>query len=248
MPTPRHLREAPITEAIVDFRVRARAAFAPKDFDRIKPEVSKQFPRLDESRSGKVTFQLSPVGATPPVIEDLGFQGLVFRSADDKTLVQFRTDGFTLNRLRPYTSWNEIFPIALGLWNLYSSVARPDAVIRLATRYVNQIALPPDLRDFDDYLRAAPRIPPEIPQYMTAFFARTTVHDPERDLAAHIVQALETDAANRKVTLILDIDAYCEGSWQADDPEIEAKFRELHDFKNLIFFNTVTDETLRQFE
>src|SRR5579859_7697680 len=111
MPTPRHLREAPITEAIIDFRVKSRAGLDPAVFSGVRPSLADRFPRLNEQRGGKITFEFAPGAATPPVTEDLGLQGLFFRSADEKMIAQFRTDGFTLNRLRPYTSWNELFPL-----------------------------------------------------------------------------------------------------------------------------------------
>src|SRR5262249_50624374 len=109
MPIARHLRDAPITEAIIDFRVKARSAFDPKEFNRLKPELLARFPKMDEARFGSITFQFPPTGATPPVMEAQGLQGVLFRSADEKLVTQFRTDGFTLNRLKPYSSWEELF-------------------------------------------------------------------------------------------------------------------------------------------
>ena len=35
--------------------------------------------------------------------------GYVFTSADGKQVVQYRLDGFTFSRLRPYTRWEEVF-------------------------------------------------------------------------------------------------------------------------------------------
>jgi uncharacterized protein (TIGR04255 family) len=247
MPAPRHLREAPITEAIIDVRVKARSGFQPREFEKIKPEVSRLFPESEEQTGGVFTFQLAPTGVQPPVVQDLGFQGYVFRTTDKKLLAQFRADGFTLNRLRPYTSWEELFPIALDLWKLYCSAASPEGVSRLAVRYINRIVLPSDLGEFSRYLRAAPVVPEELPQTVTAFQSRTTIQDTGRGLAAHVAQAFGTDAESQK-TLILDIDAFCEGAWAPSDPEIAGIFGRLREFKDLIFFNSLTDETLRQFE
>ena len=247
MPAPRHLREAPITEAIIDIRVKARPDFQPKDFEKIKPEVSRLLPESEEQRGGVFTFQLAPTGVQPPVVQDLGFQGFVFRSSDKKLLAQFRPDGFTLNRLQPYTSWEELFPIALDLWRSYCSAATPEGVSRLAVRYINRIVLPSEVVEISRYLRTAPVVPEELPQTVTAFQSRITIQDPRRGLAAHLAQALGTDAKSQS-TLILDIDAFCEGAWAPSAPEIEGIFGQLREFKNLIFFGSLTDETLRQFE
>ena len=246
MPAPRHLREAPVTEAIIDIRVKARPDFQPKEFEKIKPDASRLLPESEEQTGGVFTFQLAPTGVQPPVVQNLGFQGYVFKASDKKLLAQFRADGFTLNRLRPYSSWEELFPIALDLWKLYCSAANPAGVSRLAVRFINRIPLP-DSGEFSRYLRAAPAVPAEMPQNVTAFMTRTTIQDPSRGLSAHVAQALGTDAESQRV-LILDIDAFCEGAWAPADPEIAGIFERLREFKNLIFFGSLTDETLRQFE
>jgi uncharacterized protein (TIGR04255 family) len=247
MPTPRHLREAPILEAIIDLRVRARQGFQPKEFGRLKGQLSDRFPRVIEQHSGTVTFQFTPTGVQPPVAEDRGFQGFIFGSSDEKIRAQFRIDGFTLNRIKPYTSWDQLFPLALELWKLYCSVANPEAVTRLALRYINHIVLPADMGDFDEYLMMAPAVPAELPQAVSAFFTRTTIHDPDRGLAAHVAQAFGT-ASEARNTLILDIDAFREGRWAPADPEIEATLGQLRVLKNLIFFNSLTEKTLRKLE
>ncbi len=247
MPQPRHLRSAPITEAIIDLRVKANPELHVEQFSSLRSTLSNRFPKVEERRGGRITFQFS---ATPPkpTVEDLGPQGLFFKSADEKLIAQFRLDGFTLNRLKPYTSWEELIPIAMELWTVYCETASPQAVTRLALRYINHVPLPPDLTDFDKYLRAAPTVPSELPQDVSAFFSRVTIHDPDKDLAAHIVQTLEIDPEKRNFILLLDIDAFREVHLSPADPDIITTFTYLHDFKNLVFFNLLTEEILRRFE
>jgi uncharacterized protein (TIGR04255 family) len=247
MPAPRHLRAAPILEAIIDFRVKARRDFEPREFEQLKGHLSARFPYVSEHIGGTITFQLTPTGVQPPMMEKGGFKGLVFRSQDEKLLAQFRIDGFTLNRRKPYTSWDELRPVALDLWRLYCSVARPEGVTRLALRFINQIVLPPEEADFGRYITMPPVIPPELPQAVSGFLTRTTIHDREQSLAAHVVQSFGTDSESRMV-FVLDIDAYREGAWTPSDPGIEATLEALRALKNLIFFNGLTETTLRQFE
>ncbi len=247
MPQPRHLQSAPITEAIIDLRVKARPGFSAQEFSSLKPTLADSFPKVEERRGGKVTFNFSPVGAEPPALEDLGPQGYFFKSSDEKLVAQFRIDGFTLNRLKPYTSWEQLRPVAVGLWQQYCSVAFPEAVTRIALRYINHVPLPSDFSDFACYLRAAPPVPPELPQQVSAFFSRITIHDRERFLVAHIAQVLDRDPANR-IRLILDIDAFKEVDISPKDLDLEAGLAQLHEFKNMIFFNHLTEEMLRHFE
>lgn len=248
MPRPRHLRNAPITEAIIDFRVKARAGLRAEEFGHLKTTLAERFPRMDERRGIETRFEIVEGKGRPTTVKDLGLQGYFFKTADERNIAQFRTDGFTFNRLKPYTSWEDIFPIAMDLWGLYCDVAKPELVTRLALRYINHIPLPPSVKDFSEFLRAAPVIPPELPQYLSRFLTRITIHDPERNLSAHVGQALETDAAARTIKVILDIDAFTQGEFRPHDPTIPETFEQLRHFKNEIFFSSLTEEALRLFE
>ena len=248
MPTPRHLKNAPITEAIIDLRVKARPDLRAEELAAVKNQVSTRLPKVEEMRGLQATFQVLKGEGQPPVVQDLGLQGYLFKSQDEKVIAQFRIDGFTLNRLRPYTSWEDIFPQAMELWRLYLEVAKPLAVTRLALRYINHVPLPAGVEKFENYLRAAPVIPSELPQYVSSFLTRVTIHDPEASVSAHVTQALQPTTDTHRLTVILDIDAYKEADLSPEDPAIERTFSQLRASKNLIFFNSLTDETLRQFE
>jgi uncharacterized protein (TIGR04255 family) len=244
----RHLRNAPIMEAIVDFRVKADPAFRPEAFASLQTQLSSRFPKMDDYRGLQATFGMIQGRGQPPVVQDLGLQGYVFKTADEKTIAQFRVDGFTFNRLRPYTSWQELFPQALDLWHLYARVSRPEVITRLAVRYINRIMLPAGAITFEPYLRAAPVVPPELPQSISSFLTRVTISDSQTDIAAHVAQALEANTAEQHLIVILDIHTYKQSEFAIDDPIIEQTLQQLRDFKNTIFFNSLTEETLRQFE
>jgi uncharacterized protein (TIGR04255 family) len=248
MPDPRHLRNAPITEAIIDFRVKARTGFRSEEFSSLRTPLAERFPKVDEHRGLQATFEMIKGQGQPPVVRDIGLQGYFFKTPDGKTIAQFRVDGFTFNRLHPYTSWQELFPQAMELWRLYSSISKLEVITRLAVRYINRIVLPPGAVVFENYLRASPVIPPELPQHIRGFLTRVTIYDPERDNAAHVAQALETRTPEHQLAVILDIDAYKQREFSTDDPMIEQTFEQLRAFKNLIFFNSLTDNTLREFE
>ena len=248
MTTPRHLRNAPITEALIDFRVKAQMGFRPEDFSGLKMRLAEQFPKMEERRGHQATFEVIKGQGQPPVMKDLGLHGYFFKTSDGKAIAQFRVDGFTFNRLRPYTSWEEIFPQAMELWRLYSNICKPEVVMRLAVRYINHIVLGPGTVDLETYLRSAPVIPQELPQHVRGFLTRVTIYDPEKDIAANVIQALQESRPGSQLAVILDIDAYKEREFSTDDPNIEQTFEQLRAFKNLIFFNSLTEYTLRGFE
>lgn len=245
MSTPRHLNNAPITEAILDVRVKASRGFDPADFSSLRSELQAEFPKVQERKAARFQFQVP--STQPPAVEELGLQGFFFKSDDEKLIAQFRTDGFTLNRLKPYTSWIDIFSRAQQLWQLYVNTARPEAAVRLALRYINHIQLPSELDGLGIYMRVPPKIPRELPREISAFFYKVTINDIQRQLSAHIVQSVEV--LNGR-TLLLDIDAFynVDPDWAPSDPRVFEVLGRLHDFKNEIFFNLLTEEALRRFE
>ena len=247
MPNPRHLENAPITEALFDIRVKANPTIEVESFSQLIEVLADRLPIVEKQISGSITIDLPPSSPKPGVVKDTGVQGYFFRSDDGTLVAQFRIDGFTLNRLRPYTSWETLRPLTLDLWHMYYNLARPEAVTRLAMRFINHMPLTEE-GDLGRYLRAAPTIPQELPQLLSSFLTRVTIHDNANYLSAHIRQALETDPARRKATIIFDIDAFREVSLEPTSSEIGVIFDQLRDFKNRIFFNYLTDEFLMRFE
>lgn len=244
----RHLSKAPITEALIDWRVKARADLRAEDFESLKQVLVGRFPKVDERRGMHARFEIVEGEPKTPLFEDLGFQGYFFKSDDELTIAQFRVDGFTLNRLRPYTSWGELFPLALDLWRHYVSVAEPEVVVRLAVRYINHVPLPQQLTRLDAHLTAAPAVPPGLPHQLVGFLTRLTINDASTGISAHVAQAVEPAAGGQNPALILDIDAFKADEFEANDPVIETTFADLRAFKNLVFFNSLTEETLEQFQ
>jgi uncharacterized protein (TIGR04255 family) len=227
--------------------VKARAGFQPEEFSNLKTKLANQFPNVQERRIQQTKLEVIKGKPQPPVVQDLGFQGYFFKTHDQKTIAQFRIDGFTFNRLRPYTSWEEIFPQAMELWRLYANVCKPEAIMRVAVRYINQIAMRGGA-DLEIYLKTAPIIPQELPQHIRGFLTRITIYDPNKDIAANVIQALQESKPGSELAVILDIDAYKEREFSADDPNINQTFEQLRAFKNLIFFTHLTENTLRGFE
>lgn len=248
MPKPRHLKSAPIHEAIFDIRVKARSEFQVEEFEELKETLSEKFPLSQERYSKNITWKISSSEVDPPEVKDLGLQGLFFRSQDEKTLAQFRIDGFTLNKLNPYSSWAELFPIMLELWAEYDSIAKPELVTRIATRFINRIPIVEDGLDFDDYLMAAPKIPPDLPQTLSSFSSKVTIDDTDHSIAAHVSQSFAPNPSGEGIIITLDIDAFQFVDLSPQDDKLVENFGLLHEFKNDIFFNYVTEKTLGLFE
>lgn len=246
MAEPRHLENAPIREAIVDIRVKARPSLNAEDLSVLQSQVVDRFPKAEKQQF--FTAIVKPKKGQ--VTTEGRYVGIVCRSADGLEVVQFRVDGFTFNRLRPYTRWKSIWPTAFGLWKMYFAVAKPEAITRMALRYINQ--LEPKQHHIGDVLTIPTPCPPGLDVSITKYSSKVTVRSIQLPgLAAHIAQALDQKPESAEAVLLLDIDAFQSFnllSEDATDQKIQESFGRLHEFKNHIFFSSLSDEMIGDFE
>lgn len=240
----RHLRNAPIREALVDIAVKIRPETQLDLLASLQALIGEEFSIRQEIRSAEVEVDLTQ--ETNKVINTP--VGYMFRTSDQKRVVQFKLNGFTFNWLRPYTDWNDLRAHALRMWQIYSEALQPEKVTRLALRYINQLELPIPAGDFSEYLAAQPNIPPALPQKVSNFFTRVAIHDDLTDCGAIITQVYEGLVNPKVFPLILDIDASKSVSLPSNAEEIWTILDQLRDFKNRIFFESLTEDAVRIFE
>jgi uncharacterized protein (TIGR04255 family) len=245
----RHLNNAPITEAIIDFRVKLSSEFKAEAFLKVKKTIGDRFPKVQERKLFSSHLRFKKGEPQPPFSEYLGVQGYFFKPEAEKKVAQFRIDGFTFSRLKPYTNWEEMFAEAKELWGIYCGIARPEAATRLAVRYINHINIPLPIDDLSKYFTASPKIPDNIPGVIRGFLSKIIVYDQEVDVSTNIVQALEKSTKpDKHITVVLDIDSYKIVDFSLTNDEMWDIFGNLRNIKNQIFFNSITNETARLFE
>jgi len=245
----RHLNNAPITEAIIDFRVKLPSEFKVETFLELKKTIGDRFPKVEDRILFSSQIKIKKGEPQPPSSEYHGVHGYFFRQEDDKKVAQFRIDGFTFSRLKPYTYWEEMLEEAKELWGMYCEIAQPEAVTRLAVRYINHINIPLPIDDLSDYFTASPKFPDNVQGVISGFLSKVVVYDQELDVATNIVQALEKSIKpDKHITVVLDIDSFKTGDFNVSNGEMWDIFANLHNIKNQIFFNSITDETARLFE
>lgn len=245
----RHLGRAPITEALIDLRAALPDDFGVERFAQLRDRIGERYPTHEEQRLFKTTLAFQPSQQLVPANTELGLHGYLYKTADNLTIAQFRRDGFTLNRLRPYTRWDELFPEARNLWRLYAEVAGIREFTRVATRFINHLKVPAaPTPEYGRYLTSIPTAPHGAPQSPVGFLSRVESRDPATDLHAIVTQATEPTVEPGLVTIILDIDVYKLGSFKPDDASLDEVFRALHVMKNDIFFGAITEAAAEEHE
>lgn len=236
----RHLLKAPISEALIDVRVQPRADFQAQSFLSLREELSPRFPNAEERRG--VTLQLafggrdvSPKGevVSHPV------DGVFFRSGDGKVVAQFRADGFTFNRLRPYTSWGEIVPVATELFTKFLTISNPRLVTRVATRFINHLTLPS--RNFGRYLSVPPHGVSGVAGDINGFINHVSVRHAS-GATVNFTQALDQPGGQIGPTILVDVDVFLAGEFESNPAALTETLPMLHDLKNSAFFAAITDD------
>lgn len=239
-----HLGNAPIKEALIDIRVTATASV--DNLDSSYDQFSSDYPKREEIHRRTFGINISPTSDLASTVNQETL-GIKYTSNDEKRVVQFRTDGFTFSWLEPYSDWTALRDEAKRIWLIYLSVSKSEAVSRIAVRYLNVMKIPKPIVDFAEYLAKPPEVPEGLPQGVSSFLTRMTIHEAKKSLNCAITQALESIQED-DITIILDIDAFKVLNYDPVDQKLWEDFEALHDFKNDVFFRSVTDKTLELFK
>jgi len=242
----RLLNKAPIVEAVIDFRVQLNSKATVSALKDLHSRIKSDYPNTGEHRRWQGTFDIKPGQVPTSRAEDLGVTGYIFKSSDSKQIVQYRLDGFAFSRLTPYPKWDIVKAEAARLWEIYSSVGI-EKVTRVATRYINKVDIPLPVTKLEDYLTGLPSAP-TLNLGLTSFLNRLQVKEASQEFDAIITQVLQPPSNPAVVSVVLDIDAYKQASFEAPFTKAWETLENLRKFKNELFFNLITEKTAKLFE
>jgi uncharacterized protein (TIGR04255 family) len=243
---PTRLQNPPIKEALIDLRVSLPPTTTVENLAAFHKAISSTYPQSQEHVALSHTFGFGADGKAQVNATERQHLGFICRSADQLQVAQARLDGFTLNRLFPYTHWEKFSGEARALWSEYVEVAHPVEVQRIAVRYINRIELLAGA-DLKDYFRTLPVLSPDLPQKVSNVFMRIQVPK-AKGRGAVITMAVENDGPPKTpgaVAIIFDVDASDESHFSPDDAAIWKTLEELRDLKNEIFFSSLTESVLK---
>jgi len=242
MANKRHLKNAPIIEAIVDIQVKSLPESYLQTLKAIHAAIADKYPEELEHRKMQTTIRL---GETEARTEHslIGYRHI----SENKTQVFLATlNGFTFSRLRPYETWESFRKEALALWELYANTVNPELITRVALRYINRLEIPFPGESFDKYLTSPPNLSPNISQAIGSFLTRIIIPEPALYATAVITQAMDPlfSKDTRTAPVILDIDVFKEGEFTKEETW-GAIIDQLRELKNKIFFESITEEMAR---
>jgi uncharacterized protein (TIGR04255 family) len=172
-----------------------------------------------------------------------------FVTADERQVVQVRSQGFSFNRLAPYSTLDDYLPEIRRVWESFVDFAAPVRVELIRLRYINRIPLPaadgaaaPDL-----YVQMSPRLPGDDRLSRTAFLSQQVAVETATGNNATIILASQPAEAEG-VPVVLDIETSRAQPIEPNDWEsIISCIESLRELKNAIFFNSLTPRCMELF-
>jgi uncharacterized protein (TIGR04255 family) len=191
------------------------------------------------------SFNESSVTTLPPNRALIGYR---LDSRDRRDVVQIRVDGFTFSRLPKYETFDRMREEAQRLWAAYTTCMRPEAITRVAVRYINVMELPVGGFPLSEFLTAPPSLPTSLPQAFSSFLERVVFQDPSTGASVILTQAFEGAAGDGRYPVTLDIDAFRDREFDPNDPGIWTFLEALRALKNRVFFESITERTAELYE
>lgn len=240
----RHLNNAPIKEALIDFRVRPGAGLT---FDKLQAAIGGRFTGYYDK--GPISQQMFAVrvdmaAQSHEASHNSQMIGVRLHSTDERYVLQCQVHGFTLSRLAPYQDWGRLVAEAQRLWTIYCEALQPQAVVRYAARFINDLQLPLKAGEsYQKYLNKLVDLPAGVPQAVSRFLQRFELLDAARNVNVNITLAMQSQdlVAGAPVPVVLDIDCNGEADLPPDSPEIWDRVSRLQKVKNDSFFGLLTE-------
>ena len=238
------LSRAPVTEGLIDFRLRPLQPIALEQLSQLDAQLNATYTIKKDIRTLQAAFNME-AEAGQQIISSEQLIGYRYESKEAPFIFQARIDGFTVSRLAPYSTWDELLAETKRLWGIYNAIVGNTTVVRIATRYINKIHFPGSAIDFDEYLTAGPIIPKKLPQDLIEFLMRTVIPFDDNKSILVLIQASEAkQPSSPGFPVLLDIDVFHEGAYDSKDGQFWQLLEDLHILKNRAFFASITEKTL----
>jgi uncharacterized protein (TIGR04255 family) len=247
---PLRLRNPPIVEAVLDIECDLPPGFDLPALEtllreRFRDRYPKFRPQCIQEREIETTADGPPLTSSRVAV-----QALLFLHEDEKQLVQVRAQGFSFNRLAPYSTLDDYLAEIERTWNVYVDLVAPIAIRATRLHYVNRILLPmqPNGVNVDEFLRIGPGLPDEETLMLSGFLSQLAAT--EKDSGHHVNLVLANQIPTEEnLPVILDIAVTAPVTTEPRDwPAIRACIESLRRLKNRIFLNTLTPRCMQLFQ
>lgn len=245
-----HLSNPPIVEAIFDIHYRLNEEFDIQSIRQTATEKLKsKYPTIQDQTEAQFTFTMPVSDTLDPQgkRQFVGIRGFNFVSEDKSGIIQIRRDGFSLNRLRPYKSFDAHLEEMITEWTWLSKELPIAEMIRISARMINVMQIPlHEIEQVDSYFTLLPRIPLEIHAEVAGLLTQLRLRFDVPGVEAMVILTHQP-IANDHLPMIFDIDIQFNQIGMLSIDELKSKFTTLREYKNRIFFKGTSKELQQKY-
>lgn len=245
-----HLRNAPIVEAVIEFKARAGTPWDEENVTRALDGAMQEYSKPEGLYGGSLRLSVrhDPAGVSgvsrSAIDQESGWIGLRFKSADGLQIAHFTRDGFLFTRLKPYLDWSQLSTEAIRLWEVHARIAGITRIQRIGVRFINRIEVPAGPLNLDRYFRGFSVAPADLP--LSEFLHRDVLSVPRHPYRIIMIRTAQPLAGRDGAALIVDIDAFDESPVQPQSDVLARKLADLRWLKNYAFAEAVTPGVIKQ--
>ncbi len=241
---------APIREALLDIGVELDKDFDVNRFNKIYKTLKDRFPNV-KKRKHFVDIEAKSIDGNleyDKTYHDDKLVGFLYISENENKYVQYRLDGFSYNILTPYSNWESFKLEAQELWKLYTQITGNHIKInRLALRYINEFQIPIGEAPVTSYIMTFPHVATGINYPVSDFLMRLILVNEDLKALGIITETIGKTTEDTMLPIVFDIDVNKNCNSELDQIDIWEILDNLRDFKNDIFFKSITDKAKEKF-
>lgn len=239
---------APIVEAILSVGVAPpHLALDESRIALFREAIQEEYPHRSEDYQVSGTVEVSDTDRSVTQSVEQRRIGYLFR-AENGSVVRVGTDGFSFHHFAGYPSWAEFREMSRAAWDTYVAIFEPKRIGKIGLRYLNLIELPLPLSDLKEYLATYPEVAASIDTGFAGYLLRLVFPQPGIPAVGIITQAIEPVREDRGyVPLILDLDVARDGDFKFDEVLLWGTFERLRQYKNRLFFESITEKAKELF-
>ena len=232
---PKKYTNPPIQEAVFDLKIRGGELFDSALFKDMLQKI-RGYTFHGFLRNVNIDIQTNKQN-----IEKFGYK---YISQDKQTIVVFKKDGFSLIRLPVYDGWGKNYKEAERLWNIYFSIMKPQAIIRVAARFINKFNIPGALTNPEKYFNMYVHYEKNISPVWNQNSCRM-LFSHNNGIRSHIIFDINQNPNSQSADVTFDIDVFSDNmALQIEDKEdLKNIFENIRKIKNDIFEKIITDKT-----
>lgn len=243
------LNTTPIVEALLELRFEPTGAVAMEQIEAFAKVVSTHFPVTKPVYEQSFAFKIGE-GTASQSVSKIQPVGLDLRNTAMNRVLIPRVDRFTASYLPPYVAWPALLNDLKSYYDIYTSHVSHGPLLRMGMRYINRVEVTSmdGKVELDEYLKTGPRLPTEygledaVSNYDSTIVMPIPTEDKLCRARVHCTLSEPTNAGIQP--MVLDIDVSYAITVPLEWDAIAARFENMRQARNAIFFGTFTDKAL----